>query len=229
MAEIKEKHPSWFKMKLERRELIRQLSPETAVNVLLACWDYLETGEKPLDLSPIENIAFASFIPDLGEAWGRYQQRISARSSGKVVSLDTERHRSISSDTEEEPETEPETEPEGRTQKDVCGAGKPPRALRSTSEDWGVGPELTAAFEDWLRYKREKRQEYKPTGLKSLVTQVKNNAEKYGDAAVVALIRECMAANWQGISWEKLDKPQAADRNRLRTEADYGDDAFFKR
>lgn len=36
MAEIKEKHPSWFKMKLERRELIRQLSPETAVNVLLA-------------------------------------------------------------------------------------------------------------------------------------------------------------------------------------------------
>ena len=43
---VKEKHPSWFKMKLERRELIKQLSPETAVNVLLACWDFLETGEK---------------------------------------------------------------------------------------------------------------------------------------------------------------------------------------
>ena len=64
MVENKDKHPSWFKMKLERRELIRQLSPETAVNVLLACWEYLETGEKPHDLSPIESIAFAAFVPD---------------------------------------------------------------------------------------------------------------------------------------------------------------------
>ena len=52
MAKDKDKHPSWFKMKLERRELIKQLSPETAVNVLLACWDFLETGEKPVGLSP---------------------------------------------------------------------------------------------------------------------------------------------------------------------------------
>lgn len=79
MAEIKEKHPSWFKMKLERRELVRQLSPETAVNVLLACWDYLETGEKLGDLSPIENVAFASFMPDMEEAWSKYLQRIHAR------------------------------------------------------------------------------------------------------------------------------------------------------
>jgi len=79
VAKIKEKHPSWFKMKIERRELIRQLSPETAVNVLLACWDFLETGEKPRDLSPIENVAFASFLPDMDEAWERYLQRITAR------------------------------------------------------------------------------------------------------------------------------------------------------
>lgn len=79
MAKTKEKHPSWFQMKIERRELIRQLSPETAVNVLLACWDFLETGEKPHDMSPIENVAFASFMPDMEEAWGRYLQRITAR------------------------------------------------------------------------------------------------------------------------------------------------------
>lgn len=78
-ANINERHPSWFKMKLERRELIRQLSPETAVNVLLACWDYLETGEKPAGLSPIENVAFSAFMPDMEEAWGKYLQRITAR------------------------------------------------------------------------------------------------------------------------------------------------------
>ena len=30
MAEVKEKHPTWFKMKIERRQLIKQLPPETA-------------------------------------------------------------------------------------------------------------------------------------------------------------------------------------------------------
>ena len=69
-------------MKLERRELIRQLLPETAVNVLLACWDYLETGEKPGGLSPIESVAFASFMPDMEEAWSKYIQRISSGARG---------------------------------------------------------------------------------------------------------------------------------------------------
>lgn len=89
MPEIKEKHPNWFKMKLERRELVRQLSPETAVNVLLACWDYLETGEKPGGLSPIENVAFASFVPDMEEAWEKYTQRVNARKQNTGKSTDT--------------------------------------------------------------------------------------------------------------------------------------------
>ena len=82
MAEIKDKHPSWFKMKLERRELVRQLSPETAVNVLLACWEFLETGEKPAGMSPIEEVAFASFVPDMDEAWSKYILRTSNGSKG---------------------------------------------------------------------------------------------------------------------------------------------------
>lgn len=85
---IKEKHPNWFKMKLERRELVRQLSPETAVNVLLACWDYLETGEKPGNLSPIESVAFASFMPDMEEAWSKYIQRINAKNKGNGETTD---------------------------------------------------------------------------------------------------------------------------------------------
>ena len=54
MSTSKEKHPSWFKMKLERRTMVKQLKPRVAVNVLLACWEFLETGEKPTGLSPIE-------------------------------------------------------------------------------------------------------------------------------------------------------------------------------
>ena len=82
MAKDKDKHPSWFKMKLERRELVKQLSPETAVNVLLACWDFLETGEKPANLSPIESVAFSAFMPDMEEAWARYLIRVASGAQG---------------------------------------------------------------------------------------------------------------------------------------------------
>lgn len=105
MAEIKEKHPSWFKMKLERRELIRQLAPETAVNVLLACWDFLETAVRPDTLSPIESVAFASFMPDMEEAWTRYIQRITAKASSGE-SNDIDRCHMTSTETEEETETD---------------------------------------------------------------------------------------------------------------------------
>lgn len=67
---------------------------------------------------------------------------------------------------------------------------------------------LTSAFEDWLRYKREKKQTYKETGLKALVSEVKNKAAVYGEDAVAALIRQCMASNWKGIIWDILDRQQ---------------------
>lgn len=82
MSTSKEKHPSWFKMKLERRTMVKQLKPRVAVNVLLACWEFLETGEKPTGLSPIESIAFSAFIPDLEDAWATYIKRISGGANG---------------------------------------------------------------------------------------------------------------------------------------------------
>lgn len=141
----KEKHPSWFKLKLERRELILQLSPETAVNVLLACWDYLETGEKPDNLSPIENVAFASFIPDLKDAWELYLKRIANGANGGRPKGEkpngTERNHMEPYATEEETETEEEKEvdskfPNGNRKR--VRADKPPehpRFLPPTVED----------------------------------------------------------------------------------------------
>lgn len=125
MAEIKDKHPSWFKMKIERRKLIKDLPTDTAVNVLLACWDYLETMEIPGNLSPMERIAFSAFFPDMEEAWARYEQRITAKQ--KIKSTDTVRSRPTPNETEEEPETETEPETEEDTKR-VYKACKPPRS-----------------------------------------------------------------------------------------------------
>lgn len=136
MPVAKEKHPSWFKMKLERRELVRQLAPETAVNVLLACWDYLETGERPATLSPIESVAFASFMPDMEEAWSRYLVRVSSGAQGGRPKKDEKPYGSICPHTvpygtEEETETDSLLSSDNRE----SGADKPPMRPRFVPPD----------------------------------------------------------------------------------------------
>ena len=64
--------------------------------------------------------------------------------------------------------------------------------------------ELRSAVEDWLAYKHELRQDYKPTGLKSMLTQIQKSAAQYGDAAVAETIRESMANRYQGITFDKI-------------------------
>lgn len=68
----------------------------------------------------------------------------------------------------------------------------------------GATDELTGIFQQWLTYKSERREGYKPTGLKSLQVQIQRAAAEYGDHAVAQLITECMAANWKGIIFDRL-------------------------
>ena len=135
MAEIKERHPSWFKMKIERRELVRQLAPETAVNVLLACWDFLETGERPSALSPIEGVAFASFMPDMEEAWNKYLVRVSSGAQGGRPPKGEKPYGSICPHTVPNG-TEEETDSLFLRNKDrESGADKPPKRPRFVPPD----------------------------------------------------------------------------------------------
>ena len=141
----KEKHPTWFKMKLERRQLIKEIPAETAVNVLLACWDYLETMETPQNLSPIEKIAFSAFFPDMEEAWARYEQRVRNGASGGRKPAKTIRFHTVPNGVEEETETEEETEKEGGGIKKTA----PPPALDAVCSffaEHGAGQESAEKF-----------------------------------------------------------------------------------
>ena len=42
--------------------------------------------------------------------------------------------------------------------------------------------------------------------MKSLLKQITDKVNEYGDKAVIDLIDECMANNWKGIIWEKIKK-----------------------
>lgn len=73
-------------------------------------------------------------------------------------------------------------------------------------EKCGFSPSLSAAVEDWLAYKRERREAYKPTGLKALLTQISSAASAHGDAAVIGVIRQSMGSGYKGITFDRLRK-----------------------
>lgn len=81
---------------------------------------------------------------------------------------------------------------------------------------FGFGESLNDTIRDWLEYKKEKKQDYKPTGFVNLLKQIGEKTREYGEAAVVECIKESMANNWQGIIWEKLNvhvSPKYAHKN----------------
>lgn len=191
--------------------MIQQLKPRVAVNVLLACWDFLETGEKPVGLSPIESIAFSAFIPDLEDAWSQYIQRVTAKKpkGGLLISHDIGRYHAASRETEQEQEPEQEQEQEQEPKKG-CKAAKRPARPRF----------LPPTVEQVAEYVKLRRSKVDPQGFVDFY------------AAKGWLIGKTPMKDWKAAcrnaeSWERWEK--AADsRNAVKTEADYeGGESFI--
>ncbi len=75
---------------------------------------------------------------------------------------------------------------------------------------------------EWLEYKKWK---YAEVGIKSLLTTVTKNVDKYGENAVCAVIVESMGNMWQGICWDKLDRKE--QRQERKEEAEYTVDGEY--
>ena len=77
-------------------------------------------------------------------------------------------------------------------------------------------------IEEWLNYKQERKEIYKQTGLQSLLTQIENQIDIYGEEQVIDLITECMASNYKGIIFDKLkNKPQMPYRKKQAIEPEW--------
>ena len=78
--------------------------------------------------------------------------------------------------------------------------------VESIIEDRNLSEGVESIIKEWVKYKSERRETYKPQGLKSFITEVQNNVDKYGEEAVGKVVRKSMSANYQGIVWEWLKK-----------------------
>lgn len=70
-----------------------------------------------------------------------------------------------------------------------------------------LSEKLRLVCEDWIRYKQERREPYKPMGLQNLISQIRRSAETHGDDAVIELIRASMASGYKGIMFDRLKNP----------------------
>ena len=67
-------------------------------------------------------------------------------------------------------------------------------------------PSLREIVKQWVTYKAERKEAYKPTGLQKLVSQIANATEKYGEKSMADVIERSMAANYQGIVFDWLER-----------------------
>lgn len=68
----------------------------------------------------------------------------------------------------------------------------------------GFSDVMQEAFETWLQYKKEKKQTYQPTGLKTFIKRLKSCVEQYGENAVIDMLERAISSGYAGPVWESL-------------------------
>ena len=77
---------------------------------------------------------------------------------------------------------------------------------------------------EWLKYKKQRREAYKPVSIKKLITQVKGYAEQYGEEAVMTVISDSIANGYMGVAFASIKgkKPNGWSGSRTAN-YDYSD------
>lgn len=220
-------------------EAIRHLSKKDRETVLMAVCAYALDNVEPT-LTGVAASVFILIRPTLDSGRIKAENRINKRESTaeqnenkpgtnqKQTKNKPESNRNQNDNkteqtgNEKEKEREKEVEEESEREND-SSISYPPSSPHKGDEDAvrerGFCPELEEAVQSWLRYKRERREGYKPTGLAKLLTQIDHEARDYGAAAVVDVMGKSMSANYQGIIWDWLRRPGAGmDKTPQRPE-----------
>lgn len=93
-------------------------------------------------------------------------------------------------------------------------------------DQYDFSEEMRAKIDEWLEYKKERRESYKSTGLTALLRKISQKSGEYGENPVMALMDECMANGWRGIIWDKLRTEKEDDNGGKQDDDDW--DKYLK-
>jgi len=86
-----------------------------------------------------------------------------------------------------------------------AGESENKKMLSAINDAFTNGDPAKDILLEWLQYKREKKQAYKPTGLNQFINKLKKMISERGYEAVESAIRETMANGWQGVVWDRVE------------------------
>ena len=76
----------------------------------------------------------------------------------------------------------------------------------SMIEERAFPTDLDLAVKDWVKYKTERREAYKETGLRNLLSEIENRVAQHGSQPVIDVIRLSMSNGWKGIIWDRISE-----------------------
>ncbi len=198
MGEKKE----YVKLWLSYRSYFEAYSAAEVGRLVLAAMDYRESGAEP-EFSGSERFIWPAIRRDIDESVAAQKAVSASRSEAGKQGGRPESEKANAFDESNEKQKKQMLSEES---KKSYGQRK-----RTKEKDMDMDsilsplpPILREAVEKWVAYKKERREEYKPVGLQSLVTQITKAAEEYGEEAMIDVITRSMAANYKGIVFDWL-------------------------
>lgn len=190
----------YVKLWLSYRSYFEAYSAAEVGRLVLAAMDYRESGAEP-EFSGSERFIWPAIRRDIDESVAAQKAISASRSEAGKQGGRPESEKANAFDESNEKQKKQMLSDES---KKSYGQRTRTKDKDKDSILSPLPPTLREAVEKWVAYKGERREEYKPVGLQSLVTQITKAAEEYGEAAMIDVITRSMAANYKGIVFDWL-------------------------
>lgn len=190
----------YVKLWLSYRSYFEAYSAAEVGRLVLAAMDYRESGAEP-EFSGSERFIWPAIRRDIDESVAAQKAVSASRSEAGKQGGRPESEKANAFDESNEKQKKQMLSEES---KKSYGQRKRTKDKDKDSILSPLPPTLREAVEKWVTYKGERREEYKPVGLQSLVTQITKAAEGYGEEAMIDVITLSMAANYKGIVFDWL-------------------------
>lgn len=190
----------YVKLWLSYRSYFEAYSAAEVGRLVLAAMDYRESGAEP-EFSGSERFIWPAIRRDIDESVAAQKAISASRSEAGKQGGRPESEKANASPESNEKQKKQMLSDES---KKSYGQRKRTKEKDMDSILSPLPPTLRESVEKWVAYKGERREEYKPVGLQSLVTQITKAAEEYGEAAMIDVITRSMAANYKGIVFDWL-------------------------
>lgn len=202
----------YVKLWLSYRSYFEAYSAAEVGRLVLAAMDYRESGAEP-EFSGSERFIWPAIRRDIDESVAAQKAVSASRSEAGKQGGRPESEKANAFDESKEKQKKQMLSEES---KKSYGQRKRTKEKDMDSILSPLPPTLRESVEKWVAYKGERREEYKPVGLQSLVTQITKAAEEYGEAAMIDVITRSMSANYKGIvfDWLKEANTRSASLGR---------------